>query len=134
MYFYDSHYKLRHSCLLNFDLLVFRRNIIDSPLCSCGKEEDAYNFFLFRKYSNARKNLFSCLFGFDLIYIIDTLLLHWGHENLSVDLNNNFFAIVYKFIAGSNYTYVACNSTKKCVKLQLFVPLHCMCYCMYYVH
>lgn len=34
--------QLRHNCLLNFDL--FKRNIICSPVCSCGKEKDAYPF------------------------------------------------------------------------------------------
>ena len=38
------HTKLRHNCALNSDL--FRCNIIDSPLCSCGKAEDTYHYFL----------------------------------------------------------------------------------------
>ena len=37
------HTKLRHNCILNNDL--FRRNIIGSPLCSCGQVENSYNFF-----------------------------------------------------------------------------------------
>lgn len=34
--------KLRHNCLLNFDL--FKHNIICSPVCFYGKEKDAYHF------------------------------------------------------------------------------------------
>ena len=37
------HTRLRHNCVLNIDL--FRCNIIDSPLCSCGKPEDTYHYF-----------------------------------------------------------------------------------------
>ena len=37
------HTKLRHNCALNSDL--FRCNIIDSPLGSCGKAEDTYHYF-----------------------------------------------------------------------------------------
>ena len=36
------HTKLRHNCALNSDL--FRCNIIDSPLCSCGKAEYTYHY------------------------------------------------------------------------------------------
>lgn len=39
---YIIYARLRHYCLLNFDL--FKRNIICSRLCSCGKEKDAYHF------------------------------------------------------------------------------------------
>ena len=35
--------KLRHNCILNYDL--YRKNIADTPNCSCAKQEDAYNFF-----------------------------------------------------------------------------------------
>lgn len=37
------HTRLRHNCALNNDL--FRCNIINSPLCSCGKLEDTYHYF-----------------------------------------------------------------------------------------
>ena len=46
------HTKLRHNCALNNDL--FRCNIINSPLCSCGKLEDTYHyFFTCNKYKDA---------------------------------------------------------------------------------
>jgi hypothetical protein len=37
------HTKLRHTCILSYGL--YRRNIVNSPLCSCGMREDAYHFF-----------------------------------------------------------------------------------------
>jgi hypothetical protein len=37
------HTRLRHNCVWNKDL--FRCNIINSPLCTCGKIEDAYHLF-----------------------------------------------------------------------------------------
>ena len=37
------HTKLRNNCALNSYL--FRCNIIDSPLCSCGKAEDTSHYF-----------------------------------------------------------------------------------------
>ena len=44
------HTKLRHYCAFNSDL--FRCNIIDSPLSSCGKAGDTYHyFFSFTQYS-----------------------------------------------------------------------------------
>lgn len=50
--------KLRHTCLLNYDL--FRHDIIDSYICSCEKEKDVYHlFFVCRKYSNAWNKKYS---------------------------------------------------------------------------
>ena len=54
----------RHNCISNYDL--YRKNIIDTPNCSCGKEEDAYHFFctcICKKYSNARYIMFDKLFA-----------------------------------------------------------------------
>ena len=39
------HTKLRLNCILNCDL--HRYNIIDSPLCTCGKIEDTYHYLFF---------------------------------------------------------------------------------------
>ena len=44
------HTKLRRNCILNYDL--YRTNIVDTPNCSCGKQENAYHFFFIcKKYS-----------------------------------------------------------------------------------
>lgn len=37
------HTKLRHNCVINYDLC--KRNIINNPLCLCGQTEDVYQFF-----------------------------------------------------------------------------------------
>ena len=39
-----THTKLRHNCILNYDL--FRKNIIESPKYACGLPENSYQFFL----------------------------------------------------------------------------------------
>lgn len=70
------HTKLRHNCLLNYDL--HRRNIIDSPNCICGKKEDVYHFlFVCKCFSNARHTLFSELFKIHDLGIIDSHTLLW---------------------------------------------------------
>lgn len=91
------HTKLRHNCLLNNDLC--KRNIINSPLCSCGKYEDVYHyFFACTKYANARNNLFNYLFMLEELVTIDTNLLLWGDRDLPVSTNINIFAAVHRFI------------------------------------
>ena len=68
------HTRLRHNCVLNKDL--FRCNIIDSPLCSCGKPEDAYHFFFScNKYSVSRNELFNVIFRMESLHIVDTRVL-----------------------------------------------------------
>ena len=68
------HTRLRHNCVLNKDL--FRCNIIDSPLCSCGKTEDAYHyFFSCTKYSAPRNDLFNAIFRMNNVHIEDTHVL-----------------------------------------------------------
>ena len=93
------HTKLRYNCLLNDDL--YKRNIVNTPLCSYGKTEDSYHFFFACKnYTNARNILFTQLFRIDLINI-DTNLLLWGNTNLSLQTNTSIFAAVHKFIEDS---------------------------------
>ena len=71
-----NHTKLRHNCILNYDLR--KRNILNS----CGKQEDAYHFFFVCKnYSIARNTLFHCLFQLELVNIDINLLLR-GDVNL----------------------------------------------------
>ena len=54
--------KFRHNCISNYDL--YRKNTIETPNCSCGKQEDAYHFFctcICKKYSNAMYIMFDKL-------------------------------------------------------------------------
>lgn len=91
------HTKLRHNCILNFDL--FRKNIIESPNCQCGLPEDSYHlFFGCKNYTNARNELFSNLLNLNQINIINCHLLLWGDESLSVNLNQHIFLAVQRFI------------------------------------
>jgi hypothetical protein len=93
-----GHTKLRYSCLLNDNL--YKRNIVNTPLCSSGKTKDSYQFFFACKnYTNARNTLFTRLFKIDLIDI-DTNLLLWGNTNLSLQTNASIFAAVHKVIEG----------------------------------
>ena len=78
------HTKLRHNCILNSDL--YKRNILNSPQFSCGKQEDTYHFFFVRKnYSIARNTLFGCLFMLELVNI-DLNVLLYGDVNLPLHI------------------------------------------------
>ena len=95
------HTKLRHNCILNNDL--FRRNIIGSPLCSCGQVENSYHFFFSCPlYKQARNRLFNELLKIDQTNIIDTHLLLWGNEALPESLNKIIFAHVHNYIRDSS--------------------------------
>ena len=98
------HTKLRHNCILNYDL--YRRNIIESPNCSCGTPEDPYHFFFVcNKYQYAREKLFRdllCLTKPNIkLNIIDCHLLLWGDESQNVEINKYIFQSVHKFIRDS---------------------------------
>ena len=91
------HTKLRHTCILNYDL--YRRNIVNSPLCSCGMREDAYHFFFTcNKYSNSRYKLMDNLLKLNDLVIIDTHLLLWGNNALPTEVNNCIFSYVQTYI------------------------------------
>ena len=84
-------------CLLILYNIIFF-NILNSPQCSCGKQEDAYHFFFVCKnYSTARNTLFDCLFMLELVNI-DLNLLLFGDLNLPLQINNRIFAAVHKYI------------------------------------
>ena len=94
------HTRLRHNCVLNKDL--FRCNIIDSPLCSCGKTEDAYHyFFSCTKYSAPRNDLFNAIFRMENLYIVDTRVLLWGDDSINITDNEKLFSYVRLFIKRS---------------------------------
>lgn len=94
------HTKLRHNCLLNYDL--HRRNIVDSPNCICGKKEDVFHFlFVCKLFSNARNTLFNELFQIQNLGIIDSHTLPWGNDNLDYKTNVRIFTAVQNFIINS---------------------------------
>ena len=61
-----------------------------SPLCSCGRLEDAYHFIYFftcTKYIAARNYLFNEIFLIENLNIVNTHVLLWG-ENLISNTDN----------------------------------------------
>lgn len=95
------HTRLRHNCILNSDL--FRCNLIDSPNCSCGFVEDAYHlFFVCKKYAKARNSLMNKLFALNHVNIIDTYLLLWGDDSLTITQNIEIFKSVQIFLSECN--------------------------------
>lgn len=94
------HTRLRHNCILKKDL--HRCKIIDSPLCSCGKVEDAYHyFFSCAKYNIPRNDLFNVIFRIENLHIIDTQVLLWGDNSISIAENENLFFNVQLFLKRS---------------------------------
>ena len=95
-----THTKLRHSSILNNDL--YRRNIIDSPNCSCGQIEDVYHFFFVcKKYERPRNCLLNNILQYNHLAIVNSHLLLFGNDSLSVDVNNKIFHCVQRFIRDS---------------------------------
>ena len=94
------HTRLRHNCVLNIDLL--RCNIIDSPLCSCGKAEDTYHYFFnCIKYAIQRNELFNSIFRMKNLCIVNTHVLLWGDNSLDDLENKHLFQFVQLFIKKS---------------------------------
>ena len=97
------HTKLRHKCILHYDL--YKRNISDTPFCSCGQNEDVYQlFFVCKNYYNAET---ICLIIYKFthgVVNIDTNLLLCGdiHLPLQTNININIFSVVLNFIVESN--------------------------------
>ena len=97
------HTKLRHKCIRHYDL--YKRNISDTPFCSCGHNEDVYHFFFVCKnYYNARNNMFNQLFMLDLVNI-DTNLLFCGDVHLPLQTNINIFSIVHLYQIHLNFVH-----------------------------
>jgi hypothetical protein len=94
------HTRLRHNCILNKDL--FRCNIINSPLCTCGKIEDDYHyFFTCPKYKDARNILFNNIFQIHKLHIVNTHVLLWGDNCLNISENQHLFTVVQAYIKHS---------------------------------
>lgn len=99
-FFNIIHTRLRHNCVLNSDL--FRCNIINSPLCSCGKLEDTYHyFFTCNKYKEARNVMLNEIFNIVNLNIVNTHVLLWGDNAISVSENKLLFSLVYRYIKGT---------------------------------
>ena len=105
------HTKVRHNCILNYDL--YRKNIVVTPDCSCGKQEDAYHFSLFVKKtkkkqqqktnSGAKYIMLGKLVAPVELSFVDTYTLLWGQEQLCYDINRKvFFPLFKNFICMSH--------------------------------
>ena len=87
------HARLRLECSsLNHHL--FKKNLVESPLCSCGASETTFHFLLSCvRYSDLRQQYFS---GLGLPLTVDILLN--GNPNENVSVNNNIFRRVQLYI------------------------------------
>ncbi len=87
------HARLRLSCSsLNFDL--FRKSIIDFPLCACGAQETVDHFLLkCPRYLQQRQVLLDCI---NCPPITDYLLN--GYQHMGFEQNRNMFLEVQKYI------------------------------------
>ena len=90
-----KHARIRTNCsALNSDL--FRKNIVNSPSCTCGAIENAYHFFFMcGRYTNQRNNLFHDV---NFIQNINLKLLLFGDVSRSIEDNTRIFEAVQKFI------------------------------------
>ena len=88
------HCRLRLGCSsLNHDL--HRKNIIDSPLCTCNAIENASHFLMICPlYSAQRQRCFSHI---PCALTLQNLL--FGDEHLTFDQNKNIFLCVQRFIS-----------------------------------
>ena len=93
------HARLRTNCSSLHQHLYFR-NIIDSPLCSCGEiESNQHYFFDCRYYREFRDSLFQS------VSEITTVSLHtllFGDETLSLADNEKVFSAVHSYIVDTD--------------------------------
>ena len=91
------HTRIRTGCSsLGHDL--YRRNLIDNPLCVCGLLEDASHYFLFcPRYFVSRNIMFQKLQHFDIS--LDILL--YGSDELLYNENVHIFNVVHEYIISS---------------------------------
>ena len=76
--------------------------IIDSPLCSCGRLEETYHYFCTcTKYTTARNALFNEIFRIENLDIINTDVLLWGDSSISNTDNKHLFNQVQTYIKDS---------------------------------
>lgn len=91
------HARLRMECS-SLKFYLFRRNLVDSPLCSCKQENETNEHFLLRcqLFSGLRAQCFGTL-----NYPISTEILLFGNEELTDDENSLIFSRVQNFIINS---------------------------------
>lgn len=93
-----QHARLRTKCS-SLKQHLFLKNIIDSPLCICGKIEDTEHFlFDCRLYHGIRQEMTRSLLR---ICRPSVNILLYGDTNLSYDDNRQIFKIVHEFITKS---------------------------------
>ena len=74
--------KFRHNCISNYDL--YRKHTVDTPNCSCGKQEDANHFFctcIRKEYSNAMCIMFDKLFALVELSFVGNNIHYFGDRN-----------------------------------------------------
>ena len=79
---------------------LFMRNLVISPNCTCGHAESTSHFLLHCAKYNTLRN--ETIFNINHNVPIDTNLLLFGSEGLSVEQNIDIFLKVQKFIVKSN--------------------------------
>ena len=90
--------KLSHNCALNSDL--FRCNIIDSPLGSCGKAEDTYHYFfyMYSLFKALRNDIFNEIFRIENLDIVNTRVFLWVDCSIGITENKHLFSFVHQYI------------------------------------
>ena len=93
MYKYITH-GYEHVAALNQHL--FSKNIIDSPVCTCGAVEDTYHYlFVCNRFSNLRQELFNTV---SIICQPTLNVLLFGNDEPSTLQNSYLFLAVQNFV------------------------------------
>ncbi len=91
------HARLRLSCsALNYDL--YRKNIVNSPLCTCGAQETVTHFLLHCPLYQQQRN--ELLTNINIPPLTENLL--YGNEHLTFEENKDIFLQLQKFIMSTN--------------------------------
>ena len=93
-----QHARLRMHCS-SLNEHLFSKNIVESPMCTCGEIEDTYHFFFnCQMYANHRRVLFDNLTTLNNITL---QLLLFGDKHAPVSVNTNIFHHVHIYIAST---------------------------------
>ena len=92
------HTQLRNNCS-SLNQHLFLKNIIDSPLCCCGKIESNKHFFLECELYNRPRQILRTAISEIAAFNLRTIL--FGVEDLSFVENKNIFTAVHEFIKES---------------------------------
>ena len=92
------HTRLRTNCS-SLNLCLFQKNIVESPLCSCGDIESTDHYLLrCTKYTDIRMELLNTL---QPMFIVTSELLLYGSSAYSDEANSFIFENVQRFIKNS---------------------------------